>query len=110
MDTAVEKLFQMSRRSHLPALGVDLEDSVLHTVLGHVSLLGAQQPLCKDYQRRISHLIEGLYAPLHKLSVNILLLMVIGKHVAKLLLLFSIFYFFLKKNFFFEGTFKVYLR
>ena len=63
----------MLGRCHSAALTVELEDSVLHTVLGKIDETLREQPACKDKKRRIDFLIKEAYLTLQELLVRYLI-------------------------------------
>lgn len=63
----------MLGRCHSAALTVELENSVLHTVLGKIDETLREQPACKDKKRWIDFLIKEAYLALQKLLVCVLI-------------------------------------
>lgn len=62
----------MLGRCHSAALTVELENSVLHTVLGKIDETLREQPACKDKKRWIDFLIKEVYLALQKLLIGFL--------------------------------------
>lgn len=63
----------MLGRCHSAALTVELENSVLHTVLGKIDETLREQPACKDKKRWIDFLIKEAYLTLQELFVRFLI-------------------------------------
>lgn len=63
----------MLGRCHSAALTVELENSVLHTVLGKIDETLREQPACKDKKRWIDFLIKEAYLTLQELLVRFLI-------------------------------------